>query len=389
MSIVEQKQTDSVNKVPASSDQKNAQKFDLELRDLSVWYGDFQALRNVSISVQKGELFTLLGPSGSGKSTLLFCVAGFLPARSGTVLLAERDITSLPPNKREVGMVFQSYTLFPHKTVFQNIAYPLLLRKKQKDEIKLRVIEMLKLLHLETLESRFPHQLSGGQQQRVALARVLAFNPSLLLLDEPLGSVDRKLRIELQSEIRRVQRATKTTLIYVTHDQKEAMAISDRLAILRDGQIQQIGTPREIYDAPCNPFVADFFGSSNLLAVRIVAQDEHSCEVELSGCRIEGVPRPQWLTKTVERAVLMVRPEQWQIIKGSAGHPIEFSGEVEEVTFQGDSTVFQCRLKDQTRITVRRPDNGVADLNPKDKVCLRLDARKTKLFETVKGSHIC
>src|SRR5262249_625443 len=180
---------------------------DFAIQALSVSYGDVRVLSNISFSVRKGELFTLIGPSGSGKSTLLLCVAGFLPARHGSIFLRGKDITTLPPNQREIGMVFQSYTLFPHMTVFQNVAYPLLLRKTQRHEVQCRVTEMLHLLHLDNLEHRYPQQLSGGQQQRVALARAVGFRPHLLLFDEPLAAVDRKLRIELQSEIRRVQQA--------------------------------------------------------------------------------------------------------------------------------------------------------------------------------------
>ena len=192
-------------------------------------------------------------------------------------------------------MVFQSYTLFPHKSVFQNIAYPLQLRKQPKEEVTRRVSEILRMFHMEGYERRLPHQLSGGQQQRVALARALVFTPRLLLLDEPLGALDKKLREEMQFEIRRIQRTTQSTLLYVTHDQKEAMAMSDRIAILRDGTLQQMGTPRQIYENPSNAFVAGFYGESNLVDVRVAALNPQSCDVDLGGYVITGVPKPTWL----------------------------------------------------------------------------------------------
>ena len=266
----------------------------LEVDNLSAVRVTTEALKRISFYVGKGIL-TFLGPSGSGKSTLLLCLAGFLPAQTGTVVLAGEDISFASPNKREIGMVFQSYTLFPHKSVFQNIAYPLQLRKQPKEEVTRRVSEILRMFHMEGYERRLPHQLSGGQQQRVALARALVFTPRLLLLDEPLGALDKKLREEMQFEIRRIQRTTQSTLLYVTHDQKEAMAMSDRIAILRDGTLQQMGTPRQIYENPSNAFVAGFYGESNLVDVRVAALNPQSCDVDLGGYVITGVPKPTWL----------------------------------------------------------------------------------------------
>jgi ABC-type Fe3+/spermidine/putrescine transport system ATPase subunit len=244
---------------------------------------------------------------------------------------------------------------------------------------------MLGLLHLDNLAYRFPQELSGGQQQRVAVARAMAFSPNLLLLDEPLGALDRKLRIELQSEIRRVQRATQTTMLYVTHDQKEAMAISDRMAVLHNGQIQQIGTPREVYGDPRNSFVADFFGGANLLPVRVVARNDISCDVELEDSRIERIARPPWLTDAVNQGILMVRPESWRIGKGGPAHASEFNVEIEEITFEGDSILLRCRFKNQAYIMVRCPAYEVADLAPGNSVRLGVDGREAKLFERIEG----
>lgn len=354
---------------------------DLRVSNLSVSYGSFQALRDVSFSVAKGELFTFLGPSGSGKSTLLLCLAGFLPPQAGAIVLAGHDITLTPPNRRDIGMVFQSYTLFPHKSVFSNIAYPLQLRKQSKDEVERRVSDMLNLLHLEGHERRLPHQLSGGQQQRVALARALVFSPRLLLLDEPLGALDKKLREEMQPEIRRIQRASKSTLIYVTHDQKEAMAMSDRIAILCDGQIQQIGTPRQIYDNPANAFVADFFGESNLADVRVVRLNESTCDVDLAGSEITGVPKPSWLRAPGGWAKLMIRQEHVCLCKGTTQGENELPCRVEEQSFLGDATVSQCLVKNQTRFVVRQSAEKQLDLRPGEQGWLQIPSAKTKLFE--------
>jgi putative spermidine/putrescine transport system ATP-binding protein len=353
----------------------------LEIRGLSVRYGDVQALRNISLSVRKGELFALVGPSGSGKSTLLLCIAGFVSSASGSISLEGRDITSLPANTREIGMVFQSYTLFPHMTVFENIGYPLRVRRKSEIEVRHRVAEMLTLLHLEDYKHRYPDEISGGQQQRVALARALAFNPNVLLLDEPLGAVDRKLKIELQSEIRRVQRTAQTTLIYVTHDQKEAMALSDRMAVLDEGRILQIGTAREIYDNPRNSYVADFVGGANLLVVDILDGGMQSCDVVLAGSTITGVPRPKWLTDTASRAILMVRPERWILSDGPPQNCNQLPAEIVEVIFEGDSISLRCQLRDQRRIIVRQPVGEREDFCPGDVIYLAPEAHLAKLFE--------
>ena len=336
--------------------------------------------------MRKGELFALVGPSGSGKSTLLLCVAGFVSSVGGTVLLGGQDLTSLAANSREIGMVFQSYTLFPHMTVFENIAYALRVRRRSKTAIQHRVTEMLKLLHLEGFEYRYPNELSGGQQQRVALARALAFSPNLLLLDEPLGAIDRKLKIELQSEIRRIQHATQTTLVYVTHDQKEAMAMSDRVGVLREGCVLQIGTSREIYDNPCNSYVADFFGGANLLAVSILERSVHSCDVNLAGCRIAGVPLPEWLTDIADQGTLMVRPEHWKVSRSASQATNQLPAEIGEMIFEGDSISLDCKLRNQRRIIVRKPVCELMDLHPGDVVHLGIDGPVTRLFDRNEGN---
>lgn len=352
----------------------------LEILQVSVGYGNVLVLEDINLTVGRGELFALVGPSGSGKSTLLLSVAGFLPIRKGTISLAGRDISSVPPNGREIGMVFQSYTLFPHMTVLQNVTYSLVIRGQANEKIRQRAGELLELLQLKGLENRYPAQLSGGQQQRVALARALAFKPDLLLLDEPLGALDRKLRVELQSEIHRVQRAAETTTLYVTHDQKEAMAISDRIGVLCDGVVQQIGTPREIYNNPANLFVADFFGGANFLTVRILGRRQDSCVVELSHKKIENVPCSRNLAESSTDGILMVRPESWLVGTQPCEQRVEIPGIVEEITFEGEAVALRCRMLNGPPITVRGLARDLAGLSANEVVYLGVSGSETRLF---------
>ncbi|MBM3524592.1 MAG: ABC transporter ATP-binding protein, partial [Alphaproteobacteria bacterium] len=237
----------------------------LHIRNLVKRYGSVAAVDDVTFTVERGRFVTLLGPSGSGKTTVLMAIAGFVEPTSGRILVGERDITDLPPEKRNFGMVFQGYALFPHLTVAENVAFPLRVRKIGASETTERVKRALDLVQLGTLGERLPRQLSGGQQQRVALARALVFEPELLLLDEPLSALDKKLRAELQWELKALHQRVGLTFIYVTHDQDEALSMSDEIAILRDGKIVQSGGPGELYDKPRSRFVADFLGKSNFI----------------------------------------------------------------------------------------------------------------------------
>ena len=239
----------------------------ITLEAISKRFGTFEAVRSSSFSIGDGEFFTMLGPSGCGKTTTLRMIAGFEVPSDGRILLRGEDVTDVPPNRRPVNMVFQHYALFPHMSVLDNVAFGLKLKKVPKQERQRRALEMLEVVALDGLERRKPQQLSGGQQQRVALARALINNPAALLLDEPLGALDVKLRRALQLELKRVQSETGTTFVYVTHDQEEALAMSDRIAVMNEGVVDQIGTPREIYEQPATPFVADFVGSLNALEV--------------------------------------------------------------------------------------------------------------------------
>ncbi len=236
----------------------------LEARNLQKSFGLVMAVKGLSVTVAPGEFVALLGPSGSGKTTTLRMIAGFTPPTSGAVLLDGRDVSSLPPHRRNIGMVFQNYALFPHLSASRNVSFPLEMRRLAPAHIHRRVAEVFSLVGLEGLEDRHPGQLSGGQQQRVALARALVFEPSLLLMDEPLGALDRKLREALQSEIKRLLKRLGITVLYVTHDQEEALVMSDRIAVIRDGAIVQVGTGNDLYEHPRSLFVAEFIGESNI-----------------------------------------------------------------------------------------------------------------------------
>jgi putative spermidine/putrescine transport system ATP-binding protein len=240
----------------------------IHINNVGKRFGDTVALAGVDLSVQDGELFSLLGPSGCGKTTLLNIVAGFLDPSHGTILVDDRDITGLAPYRRDIGMVFQNYALFPHLSVFDNVAYGLRVRKLSNADVRSRVEDALQLVRLQEHARRMPHQLSGGQQQRVAIARALAIRPKVLLLDEPLSNLDAKLRTEMQSELRRMQRSVGITTVLVTHDQQEALSLSDRIGILGGGVLQQVGTPAELYRHPANRFVAAFIGQANLFTVK-------------------------------------------------------------------------------------------------------------------------
>ncbi len=237
----------------------------LQIRNVSKFFGQFRAVNDICLDIRNGEFLTLLGPSGSGKTTLLMMIAGFLDISKGEIALDGASISDVPAEKRNFGMVFQGYALFPHMTVRDNVGYALSVRKRPADEIRNRVDEMLELVQLQEFADRKPGQLSGGQQQRVALARALCFAPPVLLLDEPLGALDKKLRVEVQEQLKDIHRRVGTTFIYVTHDQEEALSMSDRIVIMRDGAIEQVGTPKELYERPINQFTASFLGKSNFV----------------------------------------------------------------------------------------------------------------------------
>jgi len=281
----------------------------IQLKNIVKRFGTLEAVSHVSLEIRDGELFTLLGPSGCGKTTILRLIGGFHRPDEGEVYFGERAVSGIPPYERNIGMVFQNYALWPHMTVFDNIAYGLKLKKLSRDDISSEVLHALKLVNLAGLEKRYPGQLSGGQQQRVALARALVLNPDVLLLDEPLSNLDAKIRLQVRAEIRKLQKDLGITTIYVTHDQEEALTLSDRIAVVDHGKLQQIGSPRDLYAKPENPFVADFIGINNLIPgeVREIQERDRAMKVQTDVgsmvCTLE------WPFKPGDRCMISVRPE--------------------------------------------------------------------------------
>lgn len=319
----------------------------LTLSGITKTYGAVEAVRDTSLDIHAGEFVSIVGPSGSGKTSLLTMIAGFEHPCAGTIRVDDHNITSVAPNLRNIGMVFQRYALFPHMTVRQNIEFPLRMRKSSGSaEGRRRVDEMLDLVQLTGLDERRPHQLSGGQQQRVAVARALVFNPPVILMDEPLGALDKKLRELMQLEIKRIQQRVGATVVYVTHDQEEALTMSDRVAVMHRGMLQQIGAPEELYHEPRNAFVADFVGSINFLPVTAVSSDERNVMVLLKGSTIplsvnrRGSPHPspgQPLHLALRPEHLGLRPTRWD--RDSA-----IEGTLDSVVFAGATRTALVRL---------------------------------------------
>jgi putative spermidine/putrescine transport system ATP-binding protein len=312
----------------------------LRLRQLTRAFGAAKAVDRISLDVPAGAFVSLLGPSGSGKTTTLNLIAGFLTPDSGDILLDERSIADVPPHKRNIGMVFQSYSLFPHMTVAENVGFPLRMRTRlSRQDARRRIDEMLALVQLGHLGTRYPRQLSGGQQQRVAMARALVSHPRLLLMDEPLGALDKKLREQMQVEIKRIHRSVGTTVIYVTHDQTEALTMSDLVVVMHQARVAQVGTPRVLYEAPANLFVADFLGDSNLLTATIaqVCGDEFAVEIG-SGDKIRAT-RGTSAAVQGSPAVVLIRPEDISVTatgERTAGQDV-LAGTIKDISYHGDT----------------------------------------------------
>jgi spermidine/putrescine ABC transporter ATP-binding subunit len=287
----------------------------IELRGLTKRYGDETVVNAIDVSIPPGEFFSLLGPSGSGKTTTLMMVAGFVHPDGGAILLDGQDIASVPPQKRGFGMVFQNYAIFPHLNVFENIAFPLRARRWPKTMVAERVTWALEMVRLGRFADRFARQLSGGQQQRVALARAIVFHPSVVLMDEPLGALDKNLRYEMQVEIKEIQQRLGMTVLYVTHDQEEAMSMSDRIAIMNRGRIDQVGQPGEVYEQPVNPFVGRFLGEANLIQGTVTAGGSGEVRLILPGGEALHAPRGNGCN--AGPGLLFIRPERVDIVTGS------------------------------------------------------------------------
>ena len=343
------------------------------LKGISKVFGKLRAVDGVSLAIEDGDFFTLLGPSGCGKTTLLRVIAGFYPPDEGEVYFGERFMNDIPPHRRETGMVFQNYALFPHLNVRENIAYGLLVRKVPALEMDARIADVIRSVRLDGLEKRFPGQLSGGQQQRVALARALVISPQILLMDEPLSNLDAKLRVAMREEIRRIQKDLRITTIYVTHDQEEAMAVSDRIAILNLGRLEQLGAPDEIYFHPCSRFAAEFMGGSNILELTALGYDEASSRLhaESGGEHLTlCVPRP-----AVERVCLSVRPEWVRIAED--GEEDAIAGTVESTTFLGALVRYRVRALGGQSLMIEVHNPRARDIRREgDPIHFRFDAER-------------
>lgn len=348
----------------------------LELQGLHREFGAVKALDGIELELGQGEFLSLLGPSGCGKTTALRLVAGFDRPDAGAIVVEGRDVTRVPPNKRNMGMVFQAYSLFPNMTAAQNVEFGLRIRGRSRAERAKRVGELLELVGLGHAGDRYPHQLSGGMQQRVALARALAIEPRVLLLDEPLSALDAKVRVQLREEIRRIQLELGITTLYVTHDQEEALSISDQVAVMYRGRIEQVGSPAQMYSAPATPFVAEFIGTMNRLEGQVL--DPEAGTVETGGTTIaveaaRGKPRGA-------RVLVLVRPETVEVVVTNGGGPNTFTGEVLTHTFLGPVT----RLKiagERTSLIADLPTARAAALPPGSRVDATLPAAGARVLD--------
>jgi putative spermidine/putrescine transport system ATP-binding protein len=320
----------------------------VRVEGLVLGYGASPVVKGIDLTVGTGEIVSLLGPSGCGKTTTLRAIAGFARPEAGRILLHGRDVTAVPPNKRDIGMVFQGYALFPHLTVAENVAYGLKMRKLPRGEIATRVARALDLVKLSAFVDRRPKQLSGGQQQRVAIARALVIEPQVLLLDEPLSNLDAKLRHEMRVELRRLLKGTQVAAIFVTHDQEEAIVLSDRIVLMNDGRIEQEGTPREMYDRPRSLFAASFLGQANFLRGRIRAIAGDLAEIEVGGAVLRG--QACGMLRLGAEAVLVVKCERLRVLAPGEGADNRVAARFDFAGFLGASVQLQALLGDQ-RVT--------------------------------------
>jgi spermidine/putrescine ABC transporter ATP-binding subunit len=342
------------------------EKLVLELSGVHKSYGAVVAVDALDLDLRTGEFLTFLGPSGSGKTTTLMMVAGLQHPDVGIIRLNGQSVEQLPPYRRDIGMVFQHYALFPHMTVRRNVAFPLEMRRVAKDRITRLVDDALHLVGLPEHGDRLPKQLSGGQQQRVALARAMVYEPALLLMDEPLGALDRKLREQLQLEIKRVHRERQISVLYVTHDQEEALTMSDRIAVFNHGRIEQIGTPEELYETPATRFVAGFIGDTNFFQGRVLSLMDGVCEIDTPAGRVRATARPG--VTVGAPATLAVRPERITMSPqaGEAG----LRGHISDVIYLGNARKYVVRLSDGSECFLLRQANTPASDSATEDVVL-------------------
>ncbi|MET2829221.1 ABC transporter ATP-binding protein [Mesorhizobium shangrilense] len=325
----------------------------VEFRNIDIAYGKFVAVRDFSLSITKGSFVTLLGPSGCGKTTILRSIAGLVDISGGQIMIGGRRVDDVPIYKRNIGLVFQSYALFPHKTVFDNVAFGLKYRNVPKPEITRRVSQALAMVRLPGSEKKLPSQLSGGQQQRIALARAIVFEPQVLLLDEPLSALDANMREEMRVEIKKIQKETGITAIFVTHDQEEALSMSDRIVVMNRGAMEQIGTPEEVYETPATAFVADFLGKANMLAGTASVSAGQTVVTLDAGPTINVIsPRP---IAPGSKVTVVVRPQKLSV-GTTAGNRL--SGRVISSSYLGGSAIYEIAIGGRTSIRANAPING-------------------------------
>ena len=362
----------------------------LDIRDVSKQFPGITAVDRVSIEIKEGEIFSLLGPSGCGKSTLLRLVAGLENQDQGDILIAGERVNDLPPYKRDCSTVFQSHALFPHMTVFDNIAFGLVERKVSKPEINRRVTEKIELVNLQGMEDRRPDQLSGGQQQRVALARSLVLEPRILLLDEPLAALDRKLRKEMQVELKRIQREVGTTFLNVTHDQKEALSLSDRIAVMNEGKLLQIGTPNQIYETPRTKFIATFMGAANIFQGQVVSENSGIIELKLEDGSKVFTPLPDNFDSSsvigfsIHPELIDLTTDKEKKMRTDPQKETAFEGIIREVIYQGDYseltiTLDHLNINLSTFIT-RGSETDTQDIRANQEVMVFWDSNKNNVL---------
>jgi putative spermidine/putrescine transport system ATP-binding protein len=350
----------------------------VRLTGISKTYGEAVAVEGVNLDIAAGEFLTLLGPSGSGKTTTLMMLAGFETPTSGEIFVGDRSVTAIPPSQRNIGMVFQSYALFPHMTVFENVAFPLRMRKKSASEQEAQVRQVLEIVDLAHLGGRYPRQLSGGQQQRVALARAVVFEPPVLLMDEPLSALDKYLRSHLQTEIKRIQRDLGVTVVYVTHDQDEAMTMSDRICVMHQGHIRQLGTPEELYERPVDQFVAGFLGESNMLDATIASASAGKATLAIGGAHAT-VPASGAAAGNLVK--VSVRPEHIHLAGSSDGAGDWSPVRVVDVTYVGDHRRYVVALPDGSSLSVKQQIVGSEGrFGVGDEVQLRWPSHAMRVF---------
>lgn len=354
----------------------------LELKNINKKFDDFTAVKDMNLLVDKGEFIALLGESGCGKTTTLRMIAGFIQPTDGIIYIKGKEINNVPTNKRNIGIVFQDYALFPHLTVFDNISFGLKLQKVNKKEIRKRVRNVLGMVKLEGLEKRYPRELSGGQQQRVAVARALIMEPDVLLLDEPLSNLDAKLREEMQVEIRSIQQSIGITTILVTHDQSEAMSIADRIVIMKKGQIRQIGSPKEVFEEPSTQFVADFMGYTNFFdgVIEDINKEENICIVNASGEKVKALCHNCTSYNIGEKVKLSIRPENIELVSDNkAINDNTFETSVKSESYKGSNT--RIITNDFLGVNLCMDIANMSEEKTSNKININLPYKKIKIFK--------